>query len=360
MADTDRNTQEMTPPKTAVLWHDGVTHAGFPALRGAREADVVVVGAGIVGLLTAWHLKKAGLDVVVLDAHRVGRQATGASTAKVTALHGLIYTDLVARFGAERARLYAEANQWGVEFIAGLGNDLGDIGLRRAAAYTYAADARGAAAVEREAEACAQAGLVVDVVRETELPFSVPAAVRLAEQVEIHPVRLLLAVADHLAAQGVALHEDSRVVTLEDSGGPRVRTEAGASVSAAHVVLATHLPFTLRGGFFAKCTPRRRAAVSAIIDGPRLDGMYKSAGDPSRSIRGVTDPDGANRVVAIGAGFEPGAEDVESRFRHLEDWVGRHFKVQSVSHRWGNMDYHSSDGVPYVGRLHRLSNTQWT
>ncbi len=375
MANTEQNTQGFAPPGTAVLWHEGMDHGGFPSLRGAREADVVVVGAGIVGLLTAWHLNKAGLDVVVLESHRVGRQATGASTAKVTALHGLIYADLIARFGAERARLYAEANQWGVDFIAGLADELGDFGLRRTDAFTYATDARTAAAVEREAEAAAQLGLAADVVRESELPFPVPAAVRLTGQAEIHPVRLLLLLADHLVAQGVVIHETSRVVAVEDGPSARVRTDGGASVSSAHVVITSHLPFTLRGGFFAKCTPRRRAALSVLIDGPRLNGMYKSAGDPSRpsrSVRGVAHPppDAApnpgpdlgevSRLVAIGGGFEPGEADEESHFRHLEDWLGRHFAVREVTHRWGNMDYHSADGVPYVGRLHRLSTSLWT
>lgn len=368
MVNAEQTTQELPPPSTAVLWHEGMNHAGFPSLRGTREADVVVVGAGIVGLLTAWHLNKAGLDVVVLESHRVGRQATGASTAKVTALHGLIYADLIARFSIERARLYAEANQWGVDFIAGLADHLGDFGLRRTDAFTYATDARTAAAVEREAEAAAQVGLAADVVRNTELPFPVPAAVRLTGQAEIHPVRLLLLLADHLVAQGVALHETSRVVAVEDGPSARVRTDGGASVSAAHVVIASHLPFTLRGGYFAKCTPRRRAALSVLIDGPRLNGLYKSAGEPGRSVRGVANPppDAApnpgevSRLVAIGGAFEPGAADEESHFRHLEDWLGRYFTVREVTHRWGNMDYHSADGVPYVGRLHRLSTSLWT
>ena len=33
-----------------------------------KTRDVIVVGGGISGLTTAWHLKKAGVDVTLLEA----------------------------------------------------------------------------------------------------------------------------------------------------------------------------------------------------------------------------------------------------------------------------------------------------
>ncbi|MGR3375487.1 NAD(P)/FAD-dependent oxidoreductase [Salipiger abyssi] len=49
----------------------------FPALEGAQRADVCIVGAGFTGLSAALHMAEAGLDVVLLEAHRVGFGASG-------------------------------------------------------------------------------------------------------------------------------------------------------------------------------------------------------------------------------------------------------------------------------------------
>ncbi len=49
----------------------------FAPLRGETQADVCVVGAGYTGLSAALHLAEAGMDVVLLDAHRVGFGASG-------------------------------------------------------------------------------------------------------------------------------------------------------------------------------------------------------------------------------------------------------------------------------------------
>ena len=62
---------------------------------------------------------------------------------------------------------------------------------------------------------------------------------------------------------GAQLHEDTFAVGV-DAGSPcRVRTEAGATVTADSVVVATHLPFLDRGLYFARCHPERSYVVAA-------------------------------------------------------------------------------------------------
>ncbi len=50
-----------------------------PALEGAVECDVCVVGGGIAGCSAALHLAERGLAVVLLEAHRIGWGASGRS-----------------------------------------------------------------------------------------------------------------------------------------------------------------------------------------------------------------------------------------------------------------------------------------
>jgi Rieske Fe-S protein len=84
------------------------------------DADVVVIGAGIVGVTTALLLQEQGAGVVLLEANRVGHGVTGHTTAKVSSRHGMIYARLRSRFGAEAARTCGRANEAALEWIAGL------------------------------------------------------------------------------------------------------------------------------------------------------------------------------------------------------------------------------------------------
>ena len=71
------------------IWTQTAVFPSFPALEGDLRADAAIVGGGLTGILTAWLLRQAGADVVVLEADRVGGGQTAGTTAKLTAQHGL-------------------------------------------------------------------------------------------------------------------------------------------------------------------------------------------------------------------------------------------------------------------------------
>ncbi len=58
------------------------------------------------------------MRVVLLEAGRIGHGVTGHTTAKISSQHGLIYARLRSRFGAGGARIYGEANEAALDWIA--------------------------------------------------------------------------------------------------------------------------------------------------------------------------------------------------------------------------------------------------
>ena len=53
----------------------------YPKLTASLKTDVVIIGGGISGALTAYHLHQAGLDCVVVDGRSIGLGSTCASTS---------------------------------------------------------------------------------------------------------------------------------------------------------------------------------------------------------------------------------------------------------------------------------------
>lgn len=59
------------------IWSETTQIAPRPPLPGDLETDTAVIGGGMAGVLTAWLLKEAGVESVVLEAQRLGSGQTG-------------------------------------------------------------------------------------------------------------------------------------------------------------------------------------------------------------------------------------------------------------------------------------------
>lgn len=293
--------------------------------------------------------------MALLDAKRILHGATGYTTAKVTAAHNIVYTRVEKNFGEDGARLYAQANQAALDFIAQLVGDGIDCDFERKTNYVYADSADERSKIEQEVEAARRAGLPAQLVDETPLPYRIECAFRLDDQAQFHPRKYLLPLAEKIVGDGSHVLERTRVVAVEGNGPLTVRAERG-SVIAADVILASHLPFLDRGFFFAKAHPERSYAVACRATGAQdPEGMYINIGTPTRSVRTAHDEQGGLLLLG-GEGHKPGSDgDTEAHYRALEEFGRRHWQAADFPYRWSTQDYAPVDGVPYVGQLTRRS-----
>lgn len=71
--------------------------------------DVVVLGAGITGLTTAVLLRRAGVDVLVVEAREPGAGTTGGTSGKVTVMQGQHVQQIRSRHGDDTTADYLAA-----------------------------------------------------------------------------------------------------------------------------------------------------------------------------------------------------------------------------------------------------------
>src|SRR5471032_3679543 len=79
-------------------------HVRFPRLGRDLSVDIAIVGGGITGTAVAWRFAEAGVRVALVDAARIGRGSTAASTALLMQEPDEDLTDLTRRYGRSRAR----------------------------------------------------------------------------------------------------------------------------------------------------------------------------------------------------------------------------------------------------------------
>ena len=343
---TDAAPDLSTDPTTSVFWTTAAEDRAWPPLEADAEADVAIVGGGLVGLAAAHMLGEAGLRVVVLEAARIGRQATGRSTAKVTSQHGTMYRTLARDIGEGGARLYGQANQEALGWIVARAAGRPDL-LQRSANYVYADKASQTSTLREEAEIAAKLGLPAAFVPHLDIRAENHGAVVFEDQAQIEPCAFLQALAADVPGN-VRIHENTRVLEVKH-GDPCTLRTARHVVRAKWTIVATQMPVIPEGLFFARAFPQAHPVIAAPCEDVEPTGMYITAGKPSRSFRFARRGD-VTFIVAAGEIFKPGETASQARaFRGLADWLARTFGVKDAPFRWVNEDFEPMDGLPFVG-----------
>ncbi|WP_188547089.1 FAD-dependent oxidoreductase [Rhodococcoides trifolii] len=332
------------------LWLDRPVRSAYDDVAFGNVYDVVVVGAGLTGLVTAHLAAQSGKSVAVIEAREIGAVTTGNTTAKISLLQGTKLSSIASKHPRSAVRSYVDANRAGQSWLVDYCRSKG-VAVQTETAYTYATTDTGLTSVRRELAVADTAGLPVFHTTESELPFDVMGAVGLAEQAQFDPLDALLALADDIRTSGGHISEHARVMSARHTRDGIRLTVPGGSIVGTRIVLATGTPILDRGLFFSRLEPLRSYAVAFEIDGPIPRGMYLSADSLSRSIRYAPTSDG-ERLLIGGNGHTVGRESSEqAQVDDLVDWTGTHFPGARVTHSWSAQDYESIDVLPYAGPL---------
>lgn len=308
-----------------------------------KEAETVVIGAGMAGILTAWFLQQQGNDVIVLEADEVGSGQTGNTTAKITSQHGLTYHKLICNQGVELAGLYAKANEEAIESYKKLINRENiSCDFQEKPAYLYTK--RDIHSLMVESEAAKRLGIHSTLVMETELPFGIEGALCFEKQAQFHPLKFLYALAEKLS-----VYERTKVLNVQ---GMTVETDKG-NIKANNVVFAVHYPFVNRPGYYFMRMHQERSYAIAVEGAGQLNGMYLGIDEDGLSYRNYGD-----LLIIGGEGHRTGENPFGGQYEKLyaeavKIWSG----VEEIA-RWSAQDCVTLDDIPYIGNFSK-STPHW-
>ena len=339
--------------KNEACWIDTAPKTRYPAIDRSLESEVVVIGAGIVGLTTARVLADAGIEVTVLEGQRLARGVTARSTAKVTSQHALAFGAIAERHGEATARSYAEANAAGVAWIVETIRALGiDCDLERRDAYAYATKEESAHALDREVELARRFGLPAERVESVPLPFPTQGGLAFREQAQFNPARYLVGLAAAVRKAGGRIFERSRATKAEEGGKGWLVSAGRHRLRARHVVMACHMPIESPVPYDEITQPRCHAAMGFAAPEGAVDGMFIGVDDRTHSLRMGRDAQGPVLVV-LAPKFPTGHYgNTVGVFDALERWVRTSVPAAGEARwRWMNEDYDSPDHLPFAGAM---------
>ena len=313
------------------VWIKDINKPEFPALNKDIKTDVLIIGGGMAGILCAYMLKETGVDCVLAEAKEICGGVTRNTTAKITLQHGLIYHNLMRRFGKEKALLYYKAQKEACEKISMLCADI-ECDYEQRDSFVYSLDDK--EKLINELSALKLIGADADFCAHTELPFKTAGAVRVKEQAQFHPLKFAYSI-----SKGLPIYENTKVLELL----PKTAVTEHGVIEWKKLIVATHFPINNKhGGYFLKLY-QHRSYVLALKGAQLLDGMYVDHSETGLSFRTYKD-----LLLLGGGGHRTGKTG--GNWAELEDFAKRHYPYAQTVSKWATQDCMSLDGVPYIGR----------
>lgn len=198
------------------------------------SSDVVIVGAGVIGLTAAWTLCQRGATVTVLEAGRAGREASWAGGGILWPIYPWRYPDSVREMAERGARLYPDLC---ADLLARTGIDPQ---WRRSGALVLDRAERRAAVEWAESNGWAYECLASEALARMPGVNAEEGAIYLPEVAQLRNPRLCRALVAALRAQGVTVSEHTPVrETVIDHGRfAGFRTDDGVVAAGSGVIAA--------------------------------------------------------------------------------------------------------------------------
>ena len=312
------------------------------------KAEVVVVGGGLTGALTAYAFAASGAKVVLLEADRVGRGMTARSSGVIAEDPGISFADLEKQIGLRGARRAWQAwRRAALDFTSLLRRLDVKCHLEEPGSVTLASTPEQAARLKKEQKARTDAGFDA----------------RSKKGATIDPYRACLGIIAAAVDRGAQIFEQSPVRKLSFTRKTIDVYTAAGPIRTDRVVIATGMPGTLfkalarhfwfHSTYFAVTEPVP-AKIRNVLGMKRA--IVRDLATPPHTLHWVRD----NRLLVSGADSPvviPRLRDkviVQRTGQLMYELSTMYPDISGIQPSYGwSADYaRTEDGLPYIG-VHR-------
>lgn len=346
------------------LWMD-ISLPSFSPLNQNLNADVVIVGSGIVGLTCAYTLLKTGKSVVLIERGSLCDGQTARTTAHLTWVLDDRFFHLEKMFGEKNTLLAVKSHMAAIDYIETIVQKEGiDCDFERISGYLFQPPEGDEETIEKEFHCLKNLGLPIEKV--SRAPFSktfdTGTCLHFRNQAQFHIIKYIKGLVNAIVKDGGKIFAHTPAVHFEDGDRCIVTTESGNTITANAVIVATCTPVNDRFTIHTKQAAYRTYVIAAAI--PK-NSVSKALYWDTQSIyhylriqRHLTHPD--LDWLIIGGGDHRVGQDpaIEAKYQTLEAWAKQRFPMITGFHyHWSGQVFEPVDSLAFIGKNPDDTNT---
>ncbi|MBQ4031311.1 MAG: FAD-binding oxidoreductase, partial [Bacilli bacterium] len=325
--------------KNISIWKDNMEIKKFNKLGNDKEVDVLIIGGGITGISTLYHLRKNRLKVMLVDQNKIGFSVTGNSTGKLTYLQNDLIDKIRNNFDDDIAYQYISSQRDSINMIKKVINKGKiDCDLEKVNSILYTNK-------EEEIEKIKDLEKFlklndISVYKDNNNLVDSKYMISVRDTYMFHPIKFIYG----LIEDKDNIYEDTSIKKIDKDNDFYICYTDKCKIKCKYVVLASHYPYFLMPYLFPIKGSLERSYLSAS--------KYKSDNislisysNPFISIRNYKD-----YLIYLSNSHSLDKDmDIYNNFKELKK------KIKDLGlkedYLWSNIDIMTNDGLPYIGKI---------
>lgn len=329
------------------IWEKTITPRKRKQEKLLKKTDILIIGAGMAGISTAYYLKDSSYQITVLDKGTVGRGVTSKTTGKLTYLQGFTYDKLARMYDKETSSLYLSSQKEAIQLVCqNIEQEHIDCHLEKVKSYVFINEEKEEKKLENEKNILESFGAKCQ--EENHLPLSYPIlkAISVSDTYVFHPLAYLDALTDSICKKGVKICENTTAHSVQKKDDSYIVETDQGSIEAKIVVVCSHYPFFIQPSFIPFKSHIEKSYVVAAPTKRNLKFSAILSENPSYSLRYYKHfliYGGDSHKMSHKTDYE------ENHNRFIQNYQS-HFQKE-IKYLWSTHDIVTEDGMPYIGKV---------
>ena len=290
---------------------------------------------------------------MLLERNNICDNTTKFSSAKITSQHGLIYYNLVKKYGITKAKQYLYSNNNAIKNIQEIilkENIECDFKIQDS--YVFTQNELFSKNIDDEYSTLINLGFKdVELQNNIELLSNIKKAIKFKNQAQFNPKKYCLELSKIIKNN---IYENSNIKKIVRRNKKYIIFTDTNKVYCNKIILCTHFPIKdIPGFYFLKMYQDTSYIIAADIGKNNFNSMYINFEDPTISIRSANS-NNKNILLIGGNNIKTGSILNENKYTFLENIAKSLYPDCKIIKYWNTQDCITLDKLPYVGKFSNI------
>ena len=200
--------------KEKSIWRDGFPKNSCPKLEKDLDVDVLIIGGGMTGISTAYHLRNSNLNVCLVEKNTIGCGVTSRTTGKLTYLQENIYSTLKIYVGKEQAKLYLESQMDAIKIVTNIIKKE-NIACNLDKVSSYIFSNINSKKMDKEKNLLMEFGINIKEAKKLPNGEDVEDAFYTEDTYVFHPLKYLYALKNICINKDISVYENTKIISMD-------------------------------------------------------------------------------------------------------------------------------------------------